>query len=439
MEPTQSDGAPNPQARPEVRAASPNPEPTLDTANGHAHGGHVIHEPPTLAKRLALLVTLLVVAVLVGAVVVRMQSAMAGQAQIEADRAASAAAANEAPEVDVIHPVNAMLTPVVVLSGALEPAQSADLGFEVPGRIARVDVQLGQVVRAGTVLGTLDRASIGAQASASQAAIGVAEANVAMLRERVELLRTLASTGAAPERDLTAATQQLAIAEAQVRQAQAGSRAVSTSVADHTLRAPFDGVVTRVPDGVGQVVAPGVPVFHVEDLSSLTLRTTVSQTELEALRQGMPASLEGPPEAGGGATGTVTSVVRSLDASSRRAPAEVVIPNADGRLVAHALVRARVATGAPIPAVRVPASARRSDGTVLVVAASGLIEARRVEAQADLDGTWLVPIGLAIDDQVVVRAAMVRPGATVRARLTDGTAPAVVEGAPTAATEQQGS
>jgi hypothetical protein len=65
---------------------------------------------------------------------------------------------------------------------------------------------------------------------------------------------------------------------------------------------------------------------------------------------------------------------------------------------------------------------------VLVVAASGLVESRRVEAQADLDGTWLVPVGLAVDEQVVVRAASVRAGATVRPRLGDGTAPAVSDG-----------
>jgi RND family efflux transporter MFP subunit len=258
------------------------------------------------------------------------------------------------------------------------------------------------------VLATLDRASIGAQASASQAAIAVAQANVAMLTERVELLRTLVQSGAAPERDLTAAMQQLAIAQAQVRQAEAGSRAVSTSVADHTLRAPFDGVITRVPSGVGQVVSPGVPVFRVENLSVLELRTTVSQSELEVLRQGMTATLEGS-----GATGTLTSIVRSLDAQSRRAPVEVTIPNPDGRLVAHALVRARVAVGASMPALRIPATARRPDGTVLVVDAQGLVTSRQVEAQADLDGSWLVGAGLSAEDLVVVRAASVRPGMTI--------------------------
>ena len=131
------------------------------------------------------------------------------------------------------------MTPLVVLTGVLAPAEAADLGFEVPGRISRVDVQLGDHVTAGQTLATLDRSSVGAQANASEAAIGVAQANVSMLRERVDLVRTLVASGAAPERDLSGATQQLAIAEAQVRQAEAGRRAVSTSAADHALRAPL--------------------------------------------------------------------------------------------------------------------------------------------------------------------------------------------------------
>ncbi|GAB4206576.1 MAG: hypothetical protein OHK0013_23390 [Sandaracinaceae bacterium] len=396
-----------------ARGAEPVPS-TVHLGAGDAYvGGHVVHEPPTFAKRLALLVSVLALVGLGAGVAIRVQQATAEQARLAAERDAAAAAAGQAPEVDVVRPTAAQRTPIVVLTGALEPAQSADIGFEVPGRIARVEVSLGQTVRAGDVLATLDRASIGAQASASQAAIGVAQANVVMLTERVELLRTLVQSGAAPERDLTAATQQLAIAQAQVRQAEAGSRAISTSVADHTLRAPFDGVVTRVPNGVGQVVAPGVPVFRVEDLSVLELRTTVSQAELEVLRQGMTATLEGS-----GATGTLTSIVRSLDAQSRRAPAEVTIPNPDGRLVAHALVRARVAVGASLPALRIPATARRADGTVLVVDAAGLVTSRQVEAEADLDGSWLVGSGLTADDLVVARAASVRPGMTIVPRQT---------------------
>jgi RND family efflux transporter MFP subunit len=387
-----------------------------------------IKEPPTGAKRIALLVVLLLVLGLGGAIAAALSSATAEQARLETERTATAAAANAAADCEVVHPVPAEMTPLVVLTGVLAPAEAADLGFEVPGRISRVDVQLGDHVTAGQTLATLDRSSVGAQANASEAAIGVAQANVSMLRERVDLVRTLVASGAAPERDLSGATQQLAIAEAQVRQAEAGRRAVSTSAADHALRAPFDGVVTRVPSGVGQVVGPGAPVFRVENLSVLELRTTVSETELEALRTGMTAFLEGS-----NAPGVISATVRSLETGSRRAPVEVRVPNPDGRLVANALVRARVAVGQPIPALRIPPSARRGDGRVFVVTAGGIIEERQLEAQGDIDGSWLVAVGLTPADQVVVRAATAREGGIVSPRLrAEPGAPSAPAAAPAA-------
>ncbi|MDQ3036280.1 MAG: efflux RND transporter periplasmic adaptor subunit, partial [Myxococcota bacterium] len=306
-------------------------------------------------------------------------------------------------------PAPATYTPIVVLQGTLEPVRAADLGFEVAGRVARVDVALGERVHAGQTLVALDRASLGAASAQSEAAIAVAQANVDMLRDRVELLGTLTRSGASPQRELTTATQQLAVAQAQLAQAQAGRRQIATSSADHLLRAPFDGVATRVPHGVGAVSGPGATLVRIEDLSSLRLRTTVSQRELEALTVGATATLDDHE----GVTGTIQSAVRSLDPQTRRAPVEVLVPNEDGRLVANALVRARVVVGAPQPALRIPATTRRPNGTVLIVGADGRVEARSVEAIADLDGSWLVSEGLSSEDRVVVRPATAREGQVV--------------------------
>ncbi len=364
--------------------------------------------PPPLAKRLALLIGLLVVAGLGLALVVRIAASMQEQAELDAERQASADVAGQAARVEVVQPTAAETAPLVVLTGTLEPAQAADLAFEVPGRVASVAVRLGQPVRAGDVLVTLDRASVGAQSAQTTAAIGVAQANVDMLRDRVELLTGLARSGTVPERELTTARQQLAVAEAQLGQAQASRRQVAATSADHTLRAPFAGVVTRVPSGVGVMAGPGAALVRVEDLSSLRLRTTVNQSELELISVGMTAALEGSE-----AAGTLVSVVRSLDQQTRRAPVEVHVPNEGGALVANAFVRARVTVGAARQALRVPATARRPNGTLLVVAEGDRVQAREVTAEADLDGSWLVTDGLSASDRVVVRPATARDGAVV--------------------------
>ncbi len=372
----------------------------------------VIHPPPPFAKRLALLVVALVVLGLGAAMAVRLQAALAAEAARTAARDAAAAEAGAAPRVAVTTPTAAQMAPVVVISGTLQPVQAADLGFEVAGRIRRVEVELGQHVDAGDVLVTLDRASVAAMATQSDAAIAVAEANAAMLRDRVELLRGLVSAGASPARDLTSAEQQLAVAEAQIEQSRAVRRSTGVTAADHTMRAPFAGVVTRVPTGVGAVVGPGIVIVRIEDLSSLRLKSTVSQRDLAALRQGMQATLE----ARDGVTptnGSIVHLVRSLDPSTRRAPCEVLFPNPDGVLIANALVRARVIVGEPLPAFRIPATARRPDGTVLIVNGDSRIEPRLVEAMADVDGSWLVSSGVTAADRVLVRAAEGREGSVV--------------------------
>ncbi|MCS6856769.1 MAG: efflux RND transporter periplasmic adaptor subunit [Sandaracinaceae bacterium] len=367
-----------------------------------------LREPPPLAKRIALFVVVGLIVWLGVALGRRIDGAIQDKKRIEAERQEVVGGGEALPFVEAVHPEVVMHEPMVRVRGELEPIQAADIGFEVPGRLARVEVRLGDEVRAGQMLAVLDRASIGAQAQASQAAIGVAQANVEMLRERVELLRGLVASGAAPERDLSAAERQLAIAEAQLRQAQAGLRTVSTAAEDHVLRAPFEGVVTRVPSGVGQVVVPGVPVFRIEDLRSFRLRATVSEEELSLLRVGMEARLEGKE-----VRGQLKGLVRSLDPQSRRAPIEIFFPN-DGTLVAHAVVRAWMKVGEAVRALRIPASAVREDQSVLVVGEGGILVAKAVQVKAEGQGNAIVLSGLGPEDLVIVQPARFRPGDRVR-------------------------
>ncbi len=371
-----------------------------------------LRPPPPRVLRIALLVGVLTVAGLGAFLFSRLGEELGEQDAIEAERAAAAEAAGQAAEVRVVRPTAAEAAPVIVLTGNLEPAQSADLAFEVPGRVARVDVALGQLVEEGDVLVALDRSSVGAQSAQSAAAIRVAEASAEMARDRVQMLEPLVSRGTMPERELTTARQQLAIAEAQLSQARAGRRQVAASSADHVLRAPFDGVVTQVPSGVGVAANPGVSLVRIEDLTSLRLRTTVNRRELEALRVGVPVAIEGTD-----VQGTVATVVRSLDAATRRAPVEVSVPNEGEQLVANAFVRGRVTLGAPRPVLRLPSSCVRPDGTVLLVGEGSRVVVREVSAEIASGGGWDVYDGLSAEDQVVLRPAEVTPGVVIRPEL----------------------
>jgi HlyD family secretion protein len=88
----------------------------------------------------------------------------------------------------------------------------------------------------------------------------------------------------------------LEAAESQADRARfAAARSVArdeTRLADLRLESPFDGIVVRKHREVGDVVAPGMPLYTVASLKKLWVRAWVDETSLGALRVGQPVGVE---------------------------------------------------------------------------------------------------------------------------------------------------
>lgn len=336
------------------------------------------------------------------------------------ERERIAAEASRAVPIEVTRVVAVQHEASVLITGTLEPVRAVDLGFELGGQISRVGGRLGDTVVAGQTLATLDRATVGAQSAQTSAAVAAAQAAVEMARDRLSRVEPLARSGAVAQADLIAARSGLAMAEAQLAQARAARRLTASATREHTLRAPFGGVLTRVPSGPGGVVGPGIPIFRIEDLSLLRLRGTIAEEQLAFARVGATVRLDP-----GDRRGTVRAVVRSLDPMTRRAPIEIEVDNADGGLVGNAFVRAYLMAGTLTTAFRIPATARNADGRVAVIGADGRVRWKHVTAEIGEGGNWLVTQGMTTSDRVVVRPT---------SDLREGDVPAIVMVDPPAAT-----
>lgn len=352
---------------------------------------------PTARRVTWILVALSIVGLLgaIGARMVREKQAAAERARVVAQQTALASAP---PEVAVVGPVPFAYDPHFSITGTLDPVQQADLSFNVPGRLIQVAVALGEHVEAGQVLAVLDRKSVAAQSLAAGAAVQAADAQLALAQDRLRRAEALHARGASSDAELTASLQGVSLAQAQLAQAQAQTRMSSAEGSNHILRAPFAGTITRVPSGIGNVVGPGQELFRLEDLSSLVLRSGITERALDRVRVGDAVELENPP-----VRGVVRAFARSLDPVTRRAPIEITIPNPDFRLVGHSLVKGSILTNRPFPAMRVPGTAVSGDQTVLVVNAEGRIEVRQVMAVVETDGSGVVLQGIGPQDRVVVR------------------------------------
>jgi RND family efflux transporter MFP subunit len=236
-------------------------------------------------------------------------------------------------------------TPREEITGSLAPAKGLQLGFEVGGRLAKVLVQRGGQVAQGQVVAQLDTEVVSAQVQQAEAALRAAEAQAAMARDTAERQGKLQAGGSVSEWQSKTSDAQARAAEAQVAVAKAALAQARAARSRHTLRAPFAATVIEAPDQIGATVGPGMTLFTLEQVDTLTLKIAVPEASRGALRVGARLHVE----AVGGKAATDEAVIRavipSADANTRRIPVEIAVPNRDHRFVAHTLARAVLPLG----------------------------------------------------------------------------------------------
>jgi RND family efflux transporter MFP subunit len=250
---------------------------------------------------------------------------------------AAARDADTSTEAQASGPTAASGSQTIELTGDLRPQASADLAFKIGGQLTSVKVERGQKVTKGQILAVLSEGEARAQFEQAEAALAQARAQLALAKDNEARAQTLVAANAAPDSQAIAVKLQAEIARAAMMQAAAARDLASTSLANHQLHAPFDGMIVKVPDGSGQIVGPGVPLFRIETLDTLVLRSSVTEADVPRIHVGDEVTIQAND--GQKVVGKVHLVLRSLD-SSRRAPVEIAVPNKGQSLIAGSYVRA---------------------------------------------------------------------------------------------------
>ena len=185
--------------------------------------------------------------------------------------AASTPAVEHRVDVAALEVAVADLESTLGISGNLVPQTRVAVMAKLPGTLSSVAVDIGDRVRTGQVVATLDRREIDAQVDAATAAVNVAQAGVesaeAALANAVlehERAQNLFEQGAVPRQRLDAAetgaarrSAQRDLARANLAQAEAALRRAREVQRDATLTSPIDGVVVERNYDAGSLVSPG--------------------------------------------------------------------------------------------------------------------------------------------------------------------------------------
>jgi HlyD family secretion protein len=121
---------------------------------------------------------------------------------------------------------------------------------------------------------------LGAQLHAAEMERDLAEAEVLAARAALDELK------AGPTEE------EVAIAEAQVRQAEAAVRLVDAQIAQLTLTAPMDGIVTSRSAQVGETATAGAPLLTIANLDEVTLVIYVPENRVGQVRLGQEVEVQ---------------------------------------------------------------------------------------------------------------------------------------------------
>lgn len=315
--------------------------------------------------------------------------------------------------VAVVHGIPRTWRPRIPITGTLAPLQDADVGFKSSGRLVSVRVKVGDHVKSGQLLGSLDVSEAQAQSAATSAGVRAAQVSYEMARDAEKRTVALFEQKAVSDAENLGAMNRAALALAQLEQARAQGQLASVGVGNGSLSAPFSGLVTRAPSGVGKIVSPGEAMFHVEDTKILKLNATLSQTDARLVDVGAEILVDGEDSAtpidgsgkgvAAGLRGRITAVLGSLDPQTRRVPMLAEIPNeASPPLLAGAFVRATILSTREAQVLTLPASALRPGSQdEVVVLDRGHAHLVHVLYTAAPDGSLLVRSGVTSADAVV--------------------------------------
>ena len=339
--------------------------------------------------------------------------------------------------VTVARVENQAIIPSLFGIGTVESRYTYRIGPTLAGRVKRVDVDVGDTVRAGQLLGEMDPVDLDDRVAALDAALKRAAANASAAEAQIleaVARKTYAETQAqryeqllrartVSVESLDAKQQEKQVAEAGLASAHANLEAARqervrvhadldaliSQRANLRLIAPMDGMVVTRDAEPGTTVVAGQPVFEVVDPGSLWINVRFDQLNAAGLQSGLSGQIALRSQGGRVLAGRVLRVEPLADSVTEEILAKVAFDAVPaplpgiGELAEVTVALPALPSGPSLP----NAAIQRIDGQVGVwqVIRSDLHFTPIVLGTADLDGQVQVREGLKAGDQIVVYSA----------------------------------
>lgn len=273
------------------------------------------------------------------------------------------------PVVPVATAGPATLSDDLIVTAEFEPYQSVDVMAKVAGYVRAINVDIGDHVRQGQVLATLDVPEMQDDVARAKAALAAADAGVVTAQGAIQRAQAQADIaalsfkriqdvatkdkGLVPRQDVDVAQSHQLEAAAQLASAQSSLKAAQQTKLEtvdelaraqqmfqySTIRAPFDGVITKRYANTGAMVQAGtasqsqaMPIVTIAQDNVLRLILPVPVSDVGDVRNGEPVNVN-VVSLNRKLQGAITRFANTVSVSTRTMSTEVDVVNPDGSLI----------------------------------------------------------------------------------------------------------
>lgn len=330
-------------------------------------------------------------------------------------------AASTLPLVDVATATAGPSFKSLVLPGDTAAWYRTTLYSRVNGYLADWKVDIGDRVKKGQLLATIETPDLDAQLAAARAELEAAKAEAKVRNADAEFARSSydrwrdSPKGVVSDQEreekkaandssiakLNAATAQVAVDQAKVD-------GLMTLTQYKNVTAPFDGIVTDRRVDPGDLVSAGSsastsPLFVIQQTDKIRIFSRVPQDLAEGLSVGSTVKVMTAGGANRAFEGKIARTSASVDPHARTTLTEVVLPNKNYALSPGMYVRAEFQV-AQAPSIEVPAAAIlfRAKGPQVAVVEDGKITFKNVTIASDDGDSVELASGIEVGDRVAL-------------------------------------
>ncbi|WP_313030570.1 efflux RND transporter periplasmic adaptor subunit [Massilia alkalitolerans] len=181
----------------------------------------------------------------------------------------------------------------VTATGTINPVALVNVGSQVSGTVVELNADFNDRVTKGQVLLKLDPTIFNAQIRQFEASRASAMANLKLAEANYQRNQQLVTQSFVSSTALDQSRREMDVARANVQLAQAQLDRARADLNNSVIRSPIDGVIIKRTIDLGQTVAASFNtpnLFQIaRDLTKMQIDTSVSEADVGALKDGLPA------------------------------------------------------------------------------------------------------------------------------------------------------